>query len=142
MSQTADIVVAGGGHNSLITAAYLAKAGHECLVLDARPIPGGGAASEELLLPGYKIDSCSTGHTLIQVNPLMTRDELGLKSDYGLEYVAPDPIAHVAFPDGEYFTHWLDVDRTYEEFARFSKRDADTYLRFLAEYDEIKDVFA
>ena len=38
MSTTADIVVAGGGHNSLITAAYLTKAGYECLVLDARPI--------------------------------------------------------------------------------------------------------
>ena len=45
MTETADIVVAGGGHNSLITAAYLAKAGHECLVLDAREIPGGGAAT-------------------------------------------------------------------------------------------------
>ena len=52
MSETADIVVAGGGHNSLITAAYLAKAGHECLAPDARPIPGGGAATEELLIPG------------------------------------------------------------------------------------------
>ena len=49
MTHTADIVVAGAGHNSLITAAYLAKAGHGCLVLDARPIPGGGAATEELL---------------------------------------------------------------------------------------------
>ena len=69
MTHTADIVVAGAGHNSLITAAYLAKAGHECLVLDARPIPGGGAATEELLGPGYRIDSCSTGHTIIRVNP-------------------------------------------------------------------------
>jgi len=142
MSRTPDIVVAGAGHNSLITAAYLAKAGYECLVLDARSVPGGGAATEEMLLPGYKLDSCSTGHTLIQVNPLMTQDELALKSEYGLEYVEPDPIAHVAFPDGEYLTHWLDIDRAYEEFARFSKRDADSYLRLIAEYDEIKDVFA
>ena len=62
-------MVAGGGHNSLITAAYLAKAGYECLVLDARAIPGGGAATEELLGPGYRIDSCSTGHTIIRVEP-------------------------------------------------------------------------
>jgi len=63
MSERADVVVAGAGHNSLITAAYLAKAGYGCVVLDSRAIPGGGAATEELLLPGYKIDSCSTGPT-------------------------------------------------------------------------------
>ena len=49
MTYDADIVVAGAGHNSLLTACYLAKAGYRCLVLDARPIPGGGAATEELL---------------------------------------------------------------------------------------------
>ncbi|HEY1274184.1 MAG TPA: NAD(P)/FAD-dependent oxidoreductase [Thermoleophilaceae bacterium] len=138
---TADVVVAGAGHNSLITAAYLAKAGYECLVLDARSIPGGGAATEELLMPGYLIDSCSTGHTLIQVNPLLTNDELGLKADYGLEYVDPDPVGHVAFPDGEHLTMWLDLDRTCEEIARFSARDADAYRRLIAEYDEVKGVF-
>jgi phytoene dehydrogenase-like protein len=142
MSETADIVVAGAGHNSLITAAYLAKAGRECLVLDARPIPGGGAATEELLIPGYKLDSCSTGHTLIQVNPLMLRDELRLRSEYGLEYLEPDPIAHVGFPDGEQLTHWLDLDLACEELARFSRRDADSYRRLIAEYDDVKEAFA
>jgi phytoene dehydrogenase-like protein len=138
MSEQAEIVVAGGGHNSLITAAYLAKAGFEVLVLDARAEAGGGAASEELLLPGYLIDSCSTGHTLIQPNPVLRDDELGLKADYGLEYVSPDPVAHVVFPDGESFTHWLDLERTCEEIARFSSRDATTYRRLLSEFDEIR----
>src|SRR5215207_7364028 len=124
MTHTADIVVAGAGHNSLITAAYLARAGYECLVLDARPISGGGAATEELLGPGYRIDSCSTGHTIIRVNPLLVDDELGLHADYGLEYLEPDPVGHVAFPDGEQLTMWLDLDRTYEEIARFSERHA------------------
>jgi phytoene dehydrogenase-like protein len=141
MSVTADVVVAGAGHNSLITAAYLAKAGYECLVLDARPIPGGGAATEEMLLPGYKIDSCSTGHTIIQVNPLLTRDELALKADYGLEYIDPDPVGHVAFPDGRHLTMWLDLDRTCEEIARYSRADADAYRRMIADYDEVKGVF-
>jgi phytoene dehydrogenase-like protein len=141
VSSTADVVVAGAGHNSLITAAYLAKAGRECLVLDERPIAGGGAATEELLLPGYRIDSCSTGHTLIQVNPLLTDDELGLKADYGLEYLQPDPVGHVAFPDGEQLTMWLDLDRTCEEIARFSTRDADAYRRMIAEYDDVKGPF-
>ena len=112
MSETFDVVVAGGGHNSLVTAAYLAKAGYEVCVLEARELAGGGAVTEELTLPGYLFDSCSTGHTLLQPNPLMRDDELGLKSEYGLEYISPDPIAHVVFPDGESFTHWLDLDRT------------------------------
>src|SRR6266849_2611579 len=65
VDQRADIVVAGAGHNSLIAACYLAKAGYRCLVLDARHVPGGGASTEEILLPGYGIDTCATGHTLI-----------------------------------------------------------------------------
>jgi phytoene dehydrogenase-like protein len=138
MTTSADVVVAGGGHNSLITAAYLAKAGFECLVLDARPTAGGGASTEELTLPGFRFDSCSTGHTLIQPNPLLRDDELGLISEYGLEYVGPDPIAHVVFPDGESFTHWLDLDRTLEEIERFSARDAETYRRGLEEFAEIR----
>jgi NAD(P)-binding Rossmann-like domain len=72
MDADADFVVAGAGHNSLIAACYLAKAGYRCLVLDARPVPGGGCTTEELLLPGYGIDTCATGHTLIRVNPLLT----------------------------------------------------------------------
>jgi phytoene dehydrogenase-like protein len=134
-----DIVVCGAGHNSLITACYLARAGYEVLVLESRPVPGGGAVTEELSTPGFHFDSCSTGHTLIQPNPLLRDDELGLKSRFGLEYVQPDPVAHVVFPDGESFTHWLDLDRTLEEIARFSRRDADAYKRALAEFAEIRE---
>src|SRR3954469_21827317 len=123
MNPVPDVVVAGGGHNSLITAAYLAKAGYEVLVLDARPIAGGAAATEELMLPGFRFDSCSTGHTLIQPNPLLRDDELGLKSEYGLEYVNPDPVAHVVFPDGESLTHWLDLDPPCDELPGLSHRD-------------------
>src|SRR5690348_45854 len=139
MAETFDVVVAGAGHNSLITAAYLAKAGYEVLVLEARPVPGGGAVTEELTLPGFHFDSCSTGHTLIQPNPLLRDDELALKRDYGLEYVQPDPVAHVVFPDGESFTHWRDLDRTCDEIARFSSRDADAYRRALQEFAEIRE---
>jgi phytoene dehydrogenase-like protein len=142
MTEDADIVVAGAGHNSLLTACYLAKAGYRCLVLDARHIPGGGAATEELLLPGFGIDTCATGHTMIRVNPALLHDELGLIADYGLRYVEPDPVEHVAFPDGEQFTMWLDRERTAAEVARFSRADAAAYLRLLDEYDEVKTVFS
>jgi phytoene dehydrogenase-like protein len=95
--------------------------------------------TEELTLPGFNFDSCSTGHTLIQPNPLLRDDELGLKSDFGLEYVQPDPVAHVVFPDGESLTHWLDLERTCAEIARFSTRDADAYRRGLQEFAEIRE---
>ncbi|MGI9607984.1 MAG: phytoene desaturase family protein [Acidimicrobiales bacterium] len=137
----ADYVIAGAGHNSLITAAYLARAGYSCVVLDARPIPGGGASTEDLLMPGLGIDTCSTGHTLIRVNPLIRADELGLVSKHGLSYVDPDPVAHVCFPDGEHFTMSLDPSRTIAEFARFSERDAATYSRMLDEWADVNHIF-
>jgi phytoene dehydrogenase-like protein len=138
-AQTADFIIAGAGHNSLITACYLARAGFSVIALDARPIPGGGAATEEPLLPGYRIDSCSTGHAGIVVNPLVRNDELGLSSR--LQYVRPDPVAHVRFPDGEYFTQYLDLEKTVEEIARFSRHDADAYRRLVAEWAEVRAIF-
>lgn len=142
MTQSADIVVAGAGHNSLITAGYLAKAGYEVIVLDARSVPGGGAATEEPLLPGYRVDTCSTGHTMIRRNPVIADDELGLVAQHGLEYTDPDPVAHVAFPDGEHLTMWLDVDRTAAEIERYSRADAAAYRRLLTEYADVQPIFA
>lgn len=140
-SAAADVVVAGAGHNSLITAAYLTRAGYRCRVLDARSVAGGGVASEELILEGFKLDSCSTGHTLIQTNPVLSDDELGLVADHGLSYISPDPVAHVVFPDGDCITMWLDLDRTCEEIAYYSPEDAEAYRRMLAEYDAVKEAF-
>lgn len=135
-----DIVVAGAGHNSLVTAAYLSKAGYRCLVLEGRPIIGGGVKTAQLLLRGLKDDVCSTAHSFIQDNPMMRDNELGL-GEYGLEYIDPDPIFHVPFPDGSYLTQWRDVDRTCDEFAKFSKKDAAAYRRMLSEYESVKPIF-
>ncbi|MGA0065465.1 MAG: phytoene desaturase family protein [Candidatus Nanopelagicales bacterium] len=137
---TADIVVAGAGHNALIAAAYLARAGKSVAIVDARRIPGGGVATEEYL-PGFFMDSCSTGHTIIQSNPVIADDTLGLVSDYGLAYVDPDPVARVAMPDGEQIGMYLDPERTHAEFARFSQRDADYYMEFLADWERAKVAF-
>ncbi|MDE0694411.1 MAG: NAD(P)/FAD-dependent oxidoreductase [Boseongicola sp.] len=133
-----DFVIAGAGHNSLVTACYLAKAGYSCTILDARPVPGGGCATEEILGPGYGIDTCSTGHTLILQNPLIRLDELGLVEEYGLSYLHPDPVAHVALPDGEQITMSLDLDATVAEFARYSQQDAESYARLISEFDELR----
>jgi phytoene dehydrogenase-like protein len=138
---TADVVVAGAGHNGLIAAAYLAKAGLRVVVAEARDEVGGDTATEELTLPGFLHDTCSTAHNLIQSNPLLRDDELRL-SEYGLEYLRPDPVVHMPFPDGSSITQWLDLDRTCEGFATFSRRDADALRRLLADYDAVKGAFS
>jgi phytoene dehydrogenase-like protein len=138
MSEPVDIVVAGAGHNSLVTAAYLARAGFEVLVVEARPVVGGNTATEELTLPGFLHDSCSTAHNLIQASPAIR--ELGLE-DYGLEYLHPDPVVHIPFPDGTWLTQWRDLDRTCDEFAKFSRRDAEAYRRLIEDYDAAKGAF-
>lgn len=134
-----DIVVAGAGHNSLIATAYLAKAGYRCLVLEVHSIIGGGVKTEELTLPGFKHDTCSTAHNGIQGNPLMRNDELKLR-DYGLEYISPDPIMHMPFDDGSYITQWADLERTADEFAKFSKKDAAAYQRMYHESEASRDL--
>ncbi len=136
-----DVVVAGAGHNSLIAAAYLAKAGYRCLVLESRPIVGGGVKTTQLTLRGFKHDVCSSAHVLIQDSPILRNDELGL-GEYGLEYLFPDPVVHIPFPDGSYITQWLNLDRTCEEFAKFSKKDAAAYRRMMTEYEAVKPIFA
>jgi phytoene dehydrogenase-like protein len=135
-----DIVVAGAGHNSLVAAAYLSRAGFRCLVLEARHSVGGDTNTEELTLPGFRHDTCSTAHNLIQSSPTLRLDELGL-SDYGLEYLHPDPVVHIPFPDGAWITQWRDPDRTAEEFAAFSASDGRAYRRLLAEYDAVAPLF-
>jgi phytoene dehydrogenase-like protein len=136
VTDTFDVIVAGAGHNSLVAAAYLAKAGLSCLVLEARQDIGGNTSSEELTLPGFLHDSCSTAHNLIQASPMLADDELGL-SDHGLEYLHPDPVVHLPFPDGSWLTMWRDEERTWAEFAKFNKRDADAYRRMMADYRRI-----
>lgn len=134
-----DVVIVGAGHNSLITACYLAKAGFKCLVLEGRPLIGGGTKTAQLTLSGFHHDVCSSIHGRIQANPLMKNNELNL-DEYGLEYIYPDPVYHIAFPDGSYITKWRDFDRTCEEIAKYSRKDADTWRRMATEADEIRPI--
>ena len=111
-------------------------------MLDARPVPGGGVASEELLLPGFQLDSCSTGHTLIQTNPVLADDELGLIAEHGLAYIAARPGRARRVPRRRVAD---DVARPRAHLrgdrALLPRRRASAYRRLLAEYDAVKDVF-
>ena len=130
-----DIVVAGAGHNSLISAAYLAKAGYRCVACRS-PIVGGDVKTAEMTLKGFLHDTCSSAHNGIQDNPLIRDNEIPL-GEYGLEYNFPDPVFHMPFLDGAYITQWRDLDRTCDEFAKLSKKDADAYRRMFKESDKI-----
>lgn len=140
MTEQYDVVIAGAGHNSLICAAYLAKAGLRVLALEARDVIGGNTITEELTVPGFQHDSCSSAHVLFQASPIMKNNELGLDR-YGLSYIKPDPVVTMPFEDRTSLTQWLDVERTAAEFAKFSKRDADAYRRMISEYDAVKKIF-
>src|SRR5436853_428353 len=141
MAETYDVVVAGAGHNSLVAAAYLAKAGYEVCVLEARDVIGGGTASEELNLPGFVHDTCSTFQPTLMGSPVLRDDELGLLADYGLELVRPEVGCHMPFADGSGITQYLDPQRTWESLAAISRRDADTYIRLFEEWDTVKGAY-
>jgi phytoene dehydrogenase-like protein len=141
MAQVYDVVVAGAGHNSLTAAAYLAKAGMKVLVLERNAWIGGGVVTREVTLPGFKHDTHSTSHGVIQANPLIRQDELGLQAKYGLEYKYPDPRVATIFDDRTSLITWFDVDKTCESIAQFSARDADSYRKLAEKMKSILPMF-
>ena len=134
-SNQVDIVVAGAGHNSLIAAAYLAKAGYHCVVLEDQPRIGGGVGTAEVTLPGFRHDLASSVHGGMQNNPAMK--ELDLAA-YGLSYVVPDPVMHISFPDGSYITVWRDFERTAREFDRVNPKDGQAFRRIATELEDVR----
>ena len=131
---SADVVVIGAGHNSLIGAAYLAAAGLEVVVLEEQPHVGGNTVTEELTLPGFRHDSCSSAHVLIQTNPVIRDDELGL-TKHGLRYVHTDPAVVLPLADGDAIVMSRDRAATAAELARWNPADGDAYLRLLADWE-------
>lgn len=127
---TYDIVVMGGGHNGLTAAAYMAKAGKKVLVLERKPHFGGGVSTRELITPGWWHDEHSNVHIMIQGNPMLRNDELGLLGKFGLEYIYPDLVHVSIWEDGTIIRSWKDLDKTCEGIASFSPRDAEAYRAF------------
>jgi phytoene dehydrogenase-like protein len=135
---TGDVVVIGAGHNALICAAYLAKAGLEVVVLEASSRIGGNTVTEELTLPGWQHDSCSSAHALIQSNPVLRDDELGLVADYGLRYAYTEPATVFPLGDDDSLVVHRSAEQTIEEIARFSEADARRLAEMLDEWTILK----
>jgi phytoene dehydrogenase-like protein len=119
-----DAVVVGGGHNGLVTAAYLARAGRRVLVLEARDRVGGAAETGDL--GGVRVPRLAD--TVGRLRPSVVRD-LDLKS-HGLRLVAPDVRVFAPGPDGHAITLWSDQARTVDGLRARSAADADAWPRF------------
>ncbi|MFA5496076.1 MAG: NAD(P)/FAD-dependent oxidoreductase, partial [Porticoccaceae bacterium] len=142
MSEQYDVVVAGAGHNGLIAACYLAKAGLKVCVVEQGEEVGGGTKSSELTAPGFISDHCSVAHTMIQANPVIRDDELQLKAKFGLQYVNPEKMTAMIFDDGRVLEFYSDVERTCQSIAQFSQHDADAYRRFCMQVFTTLDMIA
>jgi phytoene dehydrogenase-like protein len=124
MSKTYDAIVIGGGHNGLVCAAYLAKAGRDVLVLERRHVLGGAATTEEIF-PGFKFSVYSYVVSLFR--PHIIR-ELELPK-HGLELI-PLECSFTPHLEGPGLVRWPDVYKTRREISRYSQKDAEIYPEF------------
>jgi phytoene dehydrogenase-like protein len=127
-----DAIVVGSGHNGLISAAYLAKAGQRVLVLERRDVIGGATVTEETW-PGYRLSTCSYVCNLLL--PEVIRD-LELQR-HGYDVRPLDPQYFIPFPDGRYMISYLDGAKTREQIAKFSREDVAAYDAYWAMWDRI-----
>ncbi len=132
MPESFDVIIIGAGHNGLVTAAYLARAGRRVLVLESRELVGGCAVTEEIW-PGYKVSTASYLSSLMQEKVVR---ELELEK-FGYRVDAKDPAFFSPFPDGRHLFMWQDRAKTLTEIAKFSKRDAEAYPKYEAHLERL-----
>lgn len=132
-----DIVIVGGGHNGLVTAFYLARAGYKPLVLERNAKVGGAAVTDEFH-PGFR---CSTlAHTAGPIRPEIVRD-MQLEK-HGLKWITPDVCVTALSPDGRALSLYQDAKKSAEEISKFSQKDAAKYLEFQQSLAKIGKVIA
>ncbi len=134
MAHVYDVVIIGGGHNGLVTAAYLAEKNLRTLVLEQRPFVGGAAITEETW-PGYKVS------TYAYVLSLLRREvvnDLNLKK-HGLVVYPQDPPYFQPYPDGRHLMIFNDYAKTREQIAKFSKRDAEVFEEYEATLNKLAE---
>src|SRR5437867_5417276 len=130
-----DAIIIGAGHNGLVTACYLARAGRRVLVLERRHLVGGACVTEEIF-PGFKVSTAAYVNSLFRKE--IVRD-LRL-SDYGFEVLERNPSSFSPFPDGRYLLLGPDADLNHREISKFSSKDADNYPRYEAMLERVAGV--
>jgi phytoene dehydrogenase-like protein len=135
MSEDFEVVIVGGGHNGLVTAAYLAKAGRKVLVLERREMVGGCCVTEEVW-PGFHVSTASYLVSLMQDKIIRDLD----LPRFGYQVFGKDPAFFSPFPDGRYLFMWQDQQKTLAEIAKFSKRDAEAFPRYEAHLERLSQV--
>jgi phytoene dehydrogenase-like protein len=134
---TYDAIIIGAGHNGLVTACYLAKAGLKTLVLERREVVGGGAITEEFH-PDFR---CSTlDHTAGPLSAQVIAD-LNLSSN-GLEFITPEVRVLSLTNDGRSLCVFNDTNRTVSEIEKFSSKDAQSYPEFISSFSRIGRVLS
>jgi phytoene dehydrogenase-like protein len=127
-----DAIIIGAGHNGLVCAAYLARAGRKVLVLERRELVGGCAVSEELW-PGFKVSTASYVNSLFR--PEIIRD-LDLRR-HGFAMLPRNPSSFTPFPDGRYLLMGPDKAQTHRQISKFSSRDAESLPRYEAMLERV-----
>jgi phytoene dehydrogenase-like protein len=125
MSTSYDAIIIGAGHNGLVTACYLAKAGWRILVLERRHLVGGACVTEEVF-PGYKVSTAAYVNSLFRKQIVQ---DLKLDS-YGFTVLERSPSSFTPFPDGRSLLLGPDAEWTYREIAKFSAKDAKAYPEY------------
>ena len=132
MSEGYDVLIVGGGHNGLVAASYLGRAGMSVLVLERSAQPGGACITQEIA-PNVRT---STGAHLFRALSPQIVEELGL-TERGLELYARDEATFMPLPDGGHVMLYADEKRTMAELARHAPRDAEGFVRLQAWLDRI-----
>jgi phytoene dehydrogenase-like protein len=132
---TRDVVVIGAGHNALVAACYLARAGLDVEVVERDTVVGGACSTVERW-PGYQVDRGSSAHVMVRHTGIV--EELGL-AECGLRYLDMDPWGYAPFGD-EAITFHVDLDRTCASIAAVcGDRDADAYHRFATTWADLSE---
>jgi len=122
------VVVIGSGHNGLIAACYLARAGRPVLVLEALDRAGGGSRTEERL-PGFRFDLHSVAHNILNMTRIPEELEL---AGAGLVYSEMDPFSIAVHADGRRVRFFRSIEETVGSIAEVDRGEADAYRRFMA----------